>query len=99
MTESESSSARELAIAIHPAAVAGVDPRSVTHAAVASRIPSSSPPFWIIALGKAAGSMCEAALDALRAHNAEPAGGVVIAPERVASVHPALLFAAGDHPV
>jgi len=91
--------ARELAIAIHAAAVAGVDPRSATRRAVAARLTSTSSPIWIVALGKASTAMAEAAVDVLRDYRREPDGGVIVGPESLPSPHPHLVSVAGDHPV
>src|SRR5690242_19157294 len=78
MIDTGSPAGRELAIAIHAAAVAGVDPGSATQRAVAARLSASTGPIWIIALGKAALAMARAACAALRVHNAEPAGGILV---------------------
>ena len=81
MSEPRSPTARELAIAIHTAAVAGVDPRSATRRAVAARLTSAAAPIWILALGKASTAMAEAAVDVLHDHQMEPEGGVIVGPE------------------
>jgi hydroxypyruvate reductase len=99
MSEHRSLMAHELAIAIHAAAVGGVDPRSATRSAVSARLTSPSSPVWIIALGKASAAMADAAVDVLHDHQVEPAGGVIVAPETIASPHPRLVSVAGDHPV
>ena len=99
MSEPGSLAARDLAIAIHAAAVQGVDPRSATRSAVSARLTLAEPPVWIIALGKAAGAMAEAAVQVLREHHQDPAGGVIIAPDNASPPHPRLAVAAGDHPV
>ncbi len=99
MSEPRSLTARDLAIAIHSAAVGGVDPRSATRRAVSARLTSASSPVWIIALGKASTAMAEAAVDVLRDHRMEPEGGVIVAPEPMPSPHPRLASVAGDHPV
>jgi hydroxypyruvate reductase len=99
MTETPSMTARELAIAIHAAAVAGVDPRSATRRAVAARLTSTAAPIWILALGKASTAMAEAAVDVLHDHQLEPEGGVIVGPELLPSPHPHLVSVAGDHPV
>lgn len=52
----------------------------------------------ILALGKAATPMARAAVDFLRRHGLEPAGGVVVTPEAVDTPHPSLAVAVGDHP-
>jgi glycerate-2-kinase len=54
---------------------------------------------WIVAVGKAAPAMAEAAVAALAAHDVELAGGLLVAPERVAAPHPAMMAMQGDHPV
>ena len=81
MNDLRSQARRELAVAIHAAAVAGVDPRDATRRAVAARIEGAKPPFWIIALGKASSAMAEAAVHVLGSHGVEPDGGVIVAPE------------------
>ena len=99
MTDSTAMTARDIAVAVHAAAVRGVDPTTATRRAVEARLGSAEEPFWIIALGKASGAMADAAMDVLRVHNAEPAGGIVIGPKRVESPHAAIDVAVGDHPV
>ncbi len=99
MSDPRSLTARELAIAIHAAAVGGVDPRVATRRAVSDRLTSASPPVWILALGKASAAMADAAVDVLRAQQMEPEGGVIVAPETIPSPHPRVVSVAGDHPV
>jgi len=102
MTEAPSVSAslaRELAIAVHAAAVAGVDPRAATRRAMLARLDASARPIWIVALGKAAVAMSHAACEVLRMHNAEPAGGIIVAPESAEPPHPHIEVFEGDHPV
>jgi glycerate 2-kinase len=53
----------------------------------------------LIALGKAAHAMTEAAVAALDAAGDLVAGGVIVAPEPRPSPHPALVATVGDHPV
>lgn len=98
MSEPRPLTARELAIAVHAAAVQGVDPRSATRSGVSARLTSRAP-FWIIALGKAAGAMADAAAEVLREHNADLAGGIIVAPEHAPAPHPRVIAVAGDHPV
>jgi hydroxypyruvate reductase len=99
MSEDRSLVGRELAIAIHASAVAGVDPRSATKRAVSVRLPTAAPPYWVVALGKAADAMSIAAIETLRAHNAEPEAGIVVGPSAGPPPHPRLVAVAGDHPV
>lgn len=60
-------------------------------------VPESRP--WIVAIGKASAAMAGAAVDALRAAGAGPAGGVIVAPEACSSPHAAISVSVGDHPV
>jgi hydroxypyruvate reductase len=99
MTERRPQAARELAVAIHAAAVAGVDPRAATRAAVAAYLPNVESPIWIIAIGKASLAMTEAACETLRLHDAELAGGIVVAPPGARPPHERIPMVEGDHPV
>ena len=90
---------RDLAVSIHAAAVAGVDPRAATTRAVSERLASAAPPFWVIALGKAATAMAESAIEVMQSHNAAPEGGLVVAPTPGASPHARVVAVAGDHPI
>jgi len=89
---------RDLAVAVHAAGVAGVDPRSATARGVAARLADAAPPVWIIAIGKAAIAMAEAAITTLRDHGVDPSGGVIVAPADGPSPHRALTVLVGDHP-
>jgi len=53
----------------------------------------------IIAIGKAANPMAIAAVDFLRNHKLEPAGGVIVGPRQLPTPHPRIQFVAGDHPL
>jgi glycerate 2-kinase len=99
MTDLRSDARRDIAIAVHAAAVAGVDPRAETSRAVAARLEGVERPIWIIALGKASAGMAQAAVDAMHAQGLEPEGGIVIAPERVDPPHARVIVAVGNHPV
>jgi len=99
MHDERSRTRRDLAVAIHAAAVSGVNPRGVTHRAVAERLTSASGPFWIVALGKASAAMATAAVDALAAHDVEPEGGVIIGLDSQPPPHTRLESFAGDHPI
>jgi glycerate 2-kinase len=101
MNESDAKARRDLAVAIHAAAVAGVDPRAATRRAVSARLPDAAAgtPVWIIALGKASHAMAEAAIEVLQSQGIEPRGGIIVAPDAAAPPHARLDAAAGDHPV
>jgi glycerate 2-kinase len=53
---------------------------------------------WVLALGKAAVPMAQAATESLRSRGGAPAGGLVVAPAPSASPHPSLNCVPGDHP-
>lgn len=55
-------------------------------------------PVWILALGKAALAMAQAAVEALRKRGSDPAGGVIVAPATGLSPSPFLEVVVGDHP-
>ncbi len=55
-------------------------------------------PPWILALGKAATPMAEAAVGVLREAGSAPAGGLVVAPRSDPAPDPRLAVVAGDHP-
>jgi glycerate 2-kinase len=99
MTDPRSAIRRDLAVAVHAAAVAGVDPRGATARGVRARMTEARSPVWIIALGKASSAMTDAAVDVLREHGIEPAGGIIVAPAGGSPSHPRLEFVVGDHPV
>jgi glycerate 2-kinase len=60
-------------------------------------LPESGPP-WIIALGKAALPMAQAAVETLARRGAEPAGGLIVPPAGAAAPHSRLAVVPGDHP-
>jgi hydroxypyruvate reductase len=98
MNESQAGARRDLAVAIHAAAVAGVDPRAATRRAVSERIAGATSPISIIALGKASHAMAQAALEVMRTHGIDPAAGIIVGPEDAQSPHPNIEAAVGDHP-
>ena len=53
---------------------------------------------WILALGKASVPMAQAATESLLSRGRAPAGGLVVAPDASASLHPLLRCLPGDHP-
>ncbi len=101
MNEPDAKARRDLAVAIHAAAVAGVDPRAATRTAVSARLPDAAAgtPVWIIALGKASHAMAEAAIEVLQSQGIEPRGGIIVAPDAAAPPPARLDAAVGDHPV
>jgi glycerate 2-kinase len=55
-------------------------------------------PVWLLALGKAALPMAQAAVQVLHQHESAPLGGIVVAPEAGPSPSPSLEVVVGDHP-
>ena len=88
----------ELLQSLYRTAIEAADPGRALLRALDEAAPSPGR-IWIIALGKAAHPLARAAVDWLRGQALEPAGGIIVAPEADASPHPALVTAAGDHPV
>lgn len=89
--------ARALLIGLYHAAVAAVAPGPALTAALRRRdAPTRAP--WIIALGKAALPMADAAVAHLAAHQLVPAGGLIVPPETSPSPHLSLTLQVGDHP-
>jgi glycerate 2-kinase len=89
---------RDLLAELYRVATEAVNPAPALAARLrALSIPTARPP-WILALGKAATSMAQAAVEVLREHGAEPAGGLVVAPRVDSPPHPKISVVAGDHP-
>jgi hydroxypyruvate reductase len=53
---------------------------------------------WVIALGKAAPAMAEAAIAVLAARGRVPSGGLIVAPDDAVAPHPTVPVVVGDHP-
>jgi len=83
---------------LYDAAVAAVDPGPATEAALQRHAPSGTRTLWILALGKAAAPMAQAAARHARATGRRLAGGLVVAPERGEAPDAALPIVRGDHP-
>jgi glycerate-2-kinase len=94
--------ARGILVEMFAAAVTGADPGAATTAALARRPlrASAGRRLWLMAAGKAAPAMAEAAVRALDGPGRPTlAGGVVIAAHPAPSPHPELELVVGDHPV
>jgi glycerate 2-kinase len=57
-----------------------------------------NPRIWVLALGKAALPMAEAAVHTLQQRGVQPAGGLIVAPAAGRSPHPQLTYVQGEHP-
>lgn len=92
-------SARLVAEQLFHAAVRGADPSAATHAALAILDPRSfGARSWIIAAGKGAEPMAQAALDALAAVHRLVLGGIVVTANGSAGSIGALDLVPGNHP-
>jgi hydroxypyruvate reductase len=95
---------KPLLVEIYQAALAAVAPGPVLVRALQEDEPSgpSSPSRpsrpWIIALGKAAQPMAEAAVRVLADRGEAPAGGLIVAPEAGPRPHGSIVGVVGDHP-
>lgn len=89
---------RELLLDLYTVATAAVNPGPAVRARLGRLDRSATRRRWILALGKAALPMAEAAVELLRAWGQEPAGGLVVPPAPAPSPHPRLPVVPGDHP-
>jgi hydroxypyruvate reductase len=90
---------RALLADLYWAAVSAVAPGPALRATLEAE---SGPPgdrVHLLALGKAAGPMAEAAVTFLRRRGRSPAGGLLVVPEATASPDPSLPVLVGDHPI
>lgn len=80
------------------AAVAAVGAEAAMRSAlIATPVPTEAPA--LLAIGKAAPGMIQAAVEWLAGHGLEPAAGLLISHRDVAAPHPNIAVAIGDHPV
>ena len=92
---------RALLEELYRAAVAAVDPGPAVAAALGQGRHAHAARghrLWIVALGKAAMPMAEAAVRVAGQESLAVAGGLIVAPADAPSPHPALAVAVGDHP-
>ena len=82
---------------LYASATAAVNPGPALSRRLAA-LPSGGAPRWIIALGKAALPMAQAAVETLASRGAEPAGGLIVPPAPAPAPHPRLRVVPGDHP-
>jgi glycerate 2-kinase len=83
---------------LYAAATSAVAPGPALAARLDDLDLESNPRIWVLALGKAALPMAEAAVQSLRRRGFEPAGGLIVAPAAGRSPHPRLTYVQGDHP-
>jgi hydroxypyruvate reductase len=89
---------RALLADLYWAAVRAAAPGPALTAALASRRPRPARRVHLLALGKAAAPMAEAAVAALAAAGGELAGGLLVVPEAITAPDRRLTVAVGDHP-
>ncbi|MFL5521620.1 MAG: glycerate kinase [Gemmatimonadales bacterium] len=83
---------------LYDAAVAAVNPGPATESALEQHASSGTRPLFILALGKAAAPMADAATRFARRTGRHIAGGLVVAPDQSAAPDAAVTAARGDHP-
>ncbi len=92
-----------LAREIFAAALAAAEPGAYTQQALARSLPTDGlqafRKHWIIAVGKAAPAMAQAALRYTESNRLRVAGGIVVSPTRVSMPDAVLDMLAGDHPI
>lgn len=89
---------RALLTELYWTAVTAAEPGPALRAALRAR-PLPDTPVHLLALGKAARPMADAAVQFLADHGREPAGGLLVVPEPGTSPHPRLPVVVGDHPL
>ncbi len=90
---------RELLLDLYGAALRAADPAAAVRHELSERPLPSRAPVHLIALGKAAVGMAEAAVSVLDQSKAAFAGGVVVGATGTKPPNPALRYFAGDHPL
>jgi glycerate 2-kinase len=90
--------ARDLLAELYAVATAAVAPGPAVAQRLAGLAPGQLKPIWIVALGKAAQPMAQAAVETLRERGSQPLGGVIVAPAPGAPPSPSLDLVVGDHP-
>ena len=89
---------RDILEELYRVAVAAVNPGPALASSLRRLSPAPNKAPWIIALGKAASPMAEAATATLRDRGLAPAGGLVVPPSADASPHSKLRVVPGNHP-
>jgi glycerate 2-kinase len=89
---------RDLLSDLYVTATAAVAPGPVVAQRLAHLQPDGSRPTWLIALGKAALPMAQAAVENLGRRGTHPVGGLIIAPAAGPSPSRSLEVLVGDHP-
>ena len=88
---------RELLTELYTVATAAVDPAPAL-AVRLERLDRQPRRRWVLALGKAAAPMAQAAVQTLARWGQEPVGGLVVSPAVQPAPHSKLRVVAGDHP-
>jgi len=90
---------RNLLVQLYEAAVAGAATGPVTTRAVEALGIPRDRPVWIFSFGKAAQAMATAAVQSLQRSLNQIVGGLIVAPNEIASPYGTLSVMVGDHPV
>lgn len=89
---------RALLSDLYRAAVAAAEPGRALSLALDQHTDPSRTPVHLLALGKAALPMADAAVRFLAERGSQPAGGLIVVPEPARSPHQALPVVVGNHP-
>ena len=90
--------ASDVLMRCHSAAIDAVQPQTALRTPLRAEVPGDAP-CWIISIGKASHGMARAIVEWLAEHGREPAGGIIVGTDALASPHPALRSIVGDHPI
>jgi hydroxypyruvate reductase len=86
-------------LSLYDAAIGGADPAQATARAIASLAIPQDRRILLFAVGKAAASMANAAVESLLKSLHQIAGGIVVSPEQERTPYPTVVALRGDHPV
>ena len=89
---------RALLSELYRAAISAAAPGPALRVALERNTSLDGPAVHLLALGKAALPMADAAVRYLADRGRQPAGGLIVVPEPAQSPHPALPVVVGDHP-
>jgi glycerate 2-kinase len=92
-------SSTETLLSLYDAAIGGADPGEATARAIGSLRIVQGRRILLVAVGKAAATMANAAVEALLKSLHQVAGGVIVTPDGDRSPYPTVITCRGDHPV
>ena len=84
---------------LYDAAIAAAAPGPAVRHALSTLDLHSARRIWLVALGKAAAQMANAAVEVMTSHGVAPYGGIMVLPAHVPPPHGTVLVFPGEHPM